>query len=341
MKIINIIVAFIIAAFSLAGCTAKNSYDYKVTVEPQTNTYAKRGDLGKAAEVLNRRLGNFFNIPQERTKFVVDGNQISLTISNVDTGKISKIRSVISGYNKLEFWETYENSEIIGFLTKANNMLREIQNGTTGAGTVKASGSASPEEFTKQNPLFGILRPRVTDKGETLPSCMIGLAIGTDTSKVITYLKMDQIKALFPTDIKFYWSALPYEYDKSSSLYELHAIRVPSGNRQAPLDGSAIISAKTVKGSSDKEVKVDLTMDNAGTTNWATITKDNINRCIAVVYNGHVRSYPRVMCEISGGNTEITGDFTIEEANDLVSILKSGELPFQLKIVNDQIIKGV
>jgi SecD/SecF fusion protein len=80
-------------------------------------------------------------------------------------------------------------------------------------------------------------------------------------------------------------------------------------------------------------------MDSDGARTWAGITRENINRCIAVIYDGYVRSYPRVMSEISGGNTEITGDFTIKEANDLVNILKSGELPFELKIVETQIIK--
>ncbi len=77
-------------------------------------------------------------------------------------------------------------------------------------------------------------------------------------------------------------------------------------------------------------------MDSEGARTWAKITRENINRCIAVVYDGFVRSYPRVMSEISGGSTEIAGDFTIEEASDLANILKSGELPFELKIVEAQ-----
>jgi SecD/SecF fusion protein len=80
-------------------------------------------------------------------------------------------------------------------------------------------------------------------------------------------------------------------------------------------------------------------MNAEGTSTWARITRENINRCIAIVLNGYVRSYPRVMSEISGGSTEITGDFTVEEANDLGKILKSGGLPFQIKIVEEQIIK--
>jgi SecD/SecF fusion protein len=113
---------------------------------------------------------------------------------------------------------------------------------------------------------------------------------------------------------------------------------VTTGNKKAPLDGTAIISAKLVMRSKSSDVKIGLTMDSTGARTWAGITQTNINRCIAVVINGYVRSYPRVMTEISGGNSEITGNFTIEEATDLVNILKSGELPYKVKIVDAQIL---
>ena len=86
-------------------------------------------------------------------------------------------------------------------------------------------------------------------------------------------------------------------------------------------------------------MKIDFTMNAEGTSKWARMTRENVNRCIAIVINGYVRSYPRVMNEISGGSTEITGDFTVEEANDLARIFNSGSLPFELKIVEEQIIK--
>ena len=125
--------------------------------------------------------------------------------------------------------------------------------------------------------------------------------------------------------------------DKSAP--QSHSIKVTTSSKNAPLDGSVIISAKTITGQANSEVRIDLTMDSDGARTWAVLTHGNINRCIAVVYDGYVISYPRVMSEISGGNTEITGDFTIEEANEIVSILKSGELPFELKIVEEQRIK--
>ena len=343
MKTNFIIVVSIILAFSFGGCTTRRNFDYKVSVVPQTySSVTTLSDVNKAAEVINKRLKYFFSIPQKSIKLEATENQISLTISKIDTGKIDLIKEVITGYDKLEFWETYENSEIIGYLSKANNMLRDMQTAATGADIVKTAMTKVPADTInkeKQNPLFGILSRRVTAQGEPLPSCVIGLVSGKDTSEINKYLEMDKIRALFPSDFKFYWSANPYKYDRSKSLYELHAIKVTTSNKQAPLDGSVIISAKPASGSDNSGVKIDLTMDSEGAKTWAEITHENINRCIAVVYDGYVRSYPRVMSEISGGSTEITGDFNIEEANDLVNILKSGELPFRLKIIEEQIIK--
>ena len=339
MKTYLFIVAIIVVALSF-GCATKKDLEFRATLVPQSSdSVTALSYMNKAAEVVSNRLINFFSIPQENMKLDVTQNRILLTIDKIDTAELGQIKEVITGYHKLEFWETYENREIIGYLSKANNLLKDVQIPAPGTDKSKTEKAVTGEEFMKQNPLFGILRPRVTENGEPLPSCMIGLAGGKDTSKVNTYLKMDQIKALLPSDIKFYWSASPYRSDTSKSLYGLHAIKVTTVNKQAPLDGRVIISAQTVTGSGKSEVRISLTMDSAGTRRWARITHENINRCIAVVYDGHVRSYPRVMSEISGGKTEISGDFTIREANDLVNILKSGELPFELKISNKQIIK--
>ncbi len=328
MKTKIFIVTSIVVIFLLAGCTINKESDYKVTVVPQTyNSVAAPSDMNKAAEVINKRLNYFFSIHEKSIEHDVTDNLISLTIHDIDTGNIDQINRVITGYGKLEFWETYENSEIIDCLSEANNLLRDMQ-------TVAAETDTG-EESAKENPLLGILSPMTDDQG---PSCMVGLVNGKDTSQVSKYLKLDQVKAVFPADVKFFWSANPYKYDTFKSLYELHAIKVTAGNNQAPLDGSVITSAEVVTGSTDSDVRIDLSMDSEGATTWARITRENINRCIAMVYDGYVRSYPMVMSEISGGDTEITGNFTLEEANDFVNMLKSGQLPFKLKIVEVKII---
>jgi len=331
MKTKIFIVTSIVVAYLLGGCTTGKDFDYKVTVLPQTyNSVPTLSDMNKAAEVIKKRLYYFFSIPEKSIIPEVTDNKISLTIHNIDTGKIDLIKKVITDYGKLEFRETYENSEIIECLSKANNMLRDMQ--------PVAAEADTREESVKDNPLPGILSPMITDQGKPMPSCMIGLVSGKDTSQVNKYLKMDQVKALFPGDIKFLWSANPYKYDSSKSLYELHAIKVSTGNKQAPLDGSVITSAEVIAGSSDSDLRIRLSMDSEGAATWAGITRENINRCIAIVFDGYVRSYPRVMSEITGGDTEITGNFTLDEANDFVNMLNSGQLPYKLKIVEGQII---
>ena len=204
--------------------------------------------------------------------------------------------------------------------------------------TQTAAAAGTREEFNLQNPLFGLLNPRVTEQGQPLPSSMVGLAAGIDTAKVNTYLKMNQIKALFPRDLRFVWSQNPYKYDPTKSLYELHAIKITTRDGRPPLSGDVITGARPSSGVTGSEVKVDFTMNAEGAKTWARMTRENIDRCIAVVLDGYVRSYPRVVNEITGGSTEITGDFTIEEADDLANILKSGKMPAPARIVSDTVI---
>jgi SecD/SecF fusion protein len=166
---------------------------------------------------------------------------------------------------------------------------------------------------------------------------MVGLAKGIDTAKVNSYLKMIPIRALFPRDIKFYWSKNPHKYDASKSLYELHAIKPKN---DGPLLSGGFVYAKASLDKKSSNVKINLKMYEGGARRLASITRFNIGRCIAIVVDDYVRSYPRVMTQITGGKTEITGDFTIEEADDLAIVLKSGKLPAEIKIVEEHVTKG-
>lgn len=277
-----------------------------------------------------------------------------------------RVRELLQGTANLEFWETYENGEVIGFLATANNILREVQTSAilpaggqlpsqaAGADTAKTSDqalldligkdtanvteAATREEFNVQNPLFGLLNPRVTAEGQPLSSSMVGLAAGKDTAKVNMYLKMNQIKALFPRELRFAWSQNPHKYDPTKTLFELHAIKITTRDGRPPLSGDVITGARPSSGVTGSEVKVDFSMNAEGAKTWARMTRENKDRCIAVILDGYVRSYPRVVNEITGGNTEITGDFTIDEADDLANILKSGKLPAPARILSDTII---
>lgn len=321
--------------------------------------------ITNAFNILRTRIDRFGVVQPNITQLATKGRILIELPGQTDP---QRVRELLQGTASLEFWETYENSEVIGYLVAANNLLREMENNaraaaqatkqtvaeTIGVDTTKKEDQSlldlidkdttqkavatTREEFALQNPLFGILTPRVTEQGEPLPSCMVGLAAGIDTAKVNSYLRMNQVKALFPRDLKFYWSQNPHKYDPSKTLYELHAIKVTTRDGRAPLGGDAITSARPTSGSSGSEVKVDFNMNAEGAKTWARMTRENVNRCIAVVLDGYVRSYPRVVGEIPAGSTEITGDFTIEEATDLANILKSGKLPAPARIISDTIV---
>jgi SecD/SecF fusion protein len=321
------------------------------------------GAITNAFNILSTRIDRFGVVQPNISQLATKG-RILIQLPGANNPK--RVRELLQGTANLEFWETYENGDIMPYLIKANGLLKEIQANTEKANTktteltqkssvsdttkkdqslldlinkdtTKAVESTTRAGFTQQNPLFGILLPRVTAQGQALPSCMIGIASAKDTAKVNAYLKMNQIKALFPRDLKLMWSQNPYKQDPTKTMYELHAIKITTRDGRPPLGGDVITSARTSTGVGG-DVKVDMSMNGEGSKTWARMTRENIGRCLVVVLDGYVRSYPRVQNEITGGSTEITGDFTIEEADDLANILKSGKLPAPSHIISDTIV---
>jgi len=319
--------------------------------------------IDNAFNILRARIDRFGVVQPNITALSTRG-RILIELPGLDDTQ--RVRELLQGTSNLEFWETYENGEVINFLIEANSVLREITSSiqktdTTASLTAQSSvqqpdttadtsleeligadsaqtEASTREEFNLQNPLFGLLNPRVNEQGQPLPSSMVGLAAGIDTAQVNRYLSMNQIKALFPRDLMFRWSQNPYKYDPAQSLYELHAIKVTTRDGRAPLTGDVVTGARPTSGVTGSEVKVDFSMNAEGAKTWARLTRENVDRCIAVILDGYVRSYPRVVGEITGGNTEITGDFTIEEATDLANILKSGKMPAPARIVSDTVV---
>jgi SecD/SecF fusion protein len=348
----NLLLVSVFILFFLGSCISKENHIVKMTIVPQgALSISTPNDLNTAAGIIKKRL-NTFGIPSEKLNLEVSADKMILKIDGIDTGKLEILKGIVTTPGDLGFWETYENEEIIPFLLEANNKLRGMNlpdqipaAEIPVADTVKNEEQMLLEEvdsttiaerakFNKENPLFAILFPRVYNDGKPLPSCLIGLADIKDTAKVARLLNYDEIRALFPRDVVFIWSQDPYKYDESGKLYELHAIKAYSSEDVPPLDGSVITQAKPVSNKSGTDFRLNFSMNSYGTRTWASITRKNINRCIAVVIDGHVRSYPRVQNEITGGQTEISGDFTQTEAQFLASILSSGGgvLPIKLRI---------
>lgn len=321
------------------------------------------GAITNAFNILRTRIDRFGVVQPNITQLATKG-RILIQLPGMNNPK--RVRELLQGTANLEFWECYENSEIIGYLSQANNLLKEIQANTEkvktkttettqkiavsdttkkdqslldliNKDTTKAAEATTRAGFALQNPLFGLLNPRVNERGQPLPSSMVGLASLKDTARVNALLKMNQIKALFPRDLKLAWSQNPYKYDPTKTMFELHAIKITTRDGRPPLGGDVITSARTSTGVSG-DVKVDMSMNGEGSKTWARITRENIGRSVIVLLDGYVRSSATVQNEITGGSTEITGNFTIEEADDLANILKSGKLPAPAHIISDTIV---
>ncbi len=253
-----------------------------------------------------------------------------------------RVRKLLQGTASLEFWTTYENSEIYPFLMEANHSLVEIEeteepsNPATQSvleSEIKAqSDNAELESYRKANPLFAVLQPSNSQRG----AC-IGYANAADTSKVNAMLK--RTKDLFPAEFRPMWSVKPVHGMGADNIFELVAIKASSRDGKAPLDGSAVTDARVSYDSQrGGNPTVSMSMNAEGANTWARLTKDNIGKQIAIVLDGTVYSYPVVNTEITGGNSEISGNFDIEEATDLTNVLKSGKLPAPATIVQEQVV---
>jgi len=271
-----------------------------------------------------------------------------------------RVRKLLQGTASLEFWTTYENSEIFPALNSANTVIREmlaeseapaseeaeeapvaeVADSTESlvAETVEAEEvSAQEDAYSKNNPLFYVLNPSMYN-GQIMPGPCVGIAHYKDTAKVNSYLALPQVQALLPADLKLMWGVKPSEQVKDGSYFELIAIKVSTNDGMAPLDGGVITDARMSYANTGGSPEVDMAMDAEGARVWARLTADNIGKSIAIVLDGLVYSYPRVNSEISGGRSQITGHFTIEEAEDLANVLKSGKLPAPATIVQEQVV---
>ncbi len=265
-----------------------------------------------------------------------------------------RVRKLLQGTASLEFWTTYASQEIAPYLEEANAVLAQTLN--TGesavekkagevagsddlvAQEIKAQGgeadSADMEAYKKTNPLFAVLSP-----SQFRDNACIGLAAAADTALVNQYLHMPEVAALFPAEFRPMWSVKPTSYIKNSNIYELVAIKASSRDGKAPLDGGVVTNARVeYDNRRGGEPGVSMTMNAEGANTWARLTKDNIGRQVAIVLDGTVYSYPTVQTEITGGQSSITGNFSIEEATDLANVLNSGKLPAPATIVQEQVV---
>ena len=267
--------------------------------------------------VLRNRIDRF-GVTQPNIQQVGNSGKILIELPGVKDPE--RVRKLLQGTASLEFWPTYQGSEVDLYAVDAR--VSEILN-NLGDSTAVA------------NPLFQVLSP----SGWKDNACL-GFVAGVDTATVNRYLAM--AADVLPQGFRGLWSVKPTEFVKGANLYELVAIKSTSRDGKAPLDGGVVTDARVnfngaQKGGSGAP-SVSMTMNAEGASIWAHLTKDNVGKEIAIVLDGLVYSYPRVNGEITGGSSEITGNFDVQEAEDLANVLKSGKLPAPATIIQEQVV---
>jgi SecD/SecF fusion protein len=277
-----------------------------------------------------------------------------------------RIRKLLQGSADLEFWETYELSEIINNIVAVNDMAKGMNNIQSNGETVIAGEtegveksdsssdtltleenllglaaqdssdiSLSKEKIERENPLFAILNLSVNEQGQVRMGPVIGTANVKDTARVSSYMEAAKERGLLPMNLDLKWSIKPVV--EGSKEFALIALNLKNRDK-APLSGNVVTNANVDFDPKDNSPYVSMRMNPEGAKTWGNLTRENIGRSVAIVLDGYVYSYPTVQTEIPNGVSSISGNFTTEEAQDLVNVLKSGKMAAPAKIVQEDVV---
>ena len=323
--------------------------------------------ISNSFNVLRNRIDRF-GVTQPNIQRLERQGRILVELPGVkDPERVTKL---LTGTANLEFWTTYENSEVLSYIDQANNLLRDIiaydtplfsediapdpsisaddqptpsifddPADTTGEIRLFEEDTAAvdlqEDQMMRENPLFAVLIPYLDENRQAVPGSVVGIAAIRDTANVNRYLTMPQVKSLFPADLEFYWhnKSMP----NNDAYIQLHALKA-SRERGAALSGRFVTDARMAFGQFRGEAEVYMSMNAEGAKRWANLTRENINRSIAILLDGYVVSAPVVRSEIKGGGSTISGNFTQLEATDLANVLKSGKMAARARIESSEVI---
>ena len=275
-----------------------------------------------------------------------------------------RVRKLLQGSANLEFWETYNSNEITPLLAQLNQRYA-IQGGEATADTTaveataeaaadtvkaaagdlaaklakkddKAQDSKAIEAAKKQNPLFSIFQPT---QGNTL--AVVGYANARDTAEINKIIYSELAHQILPAELKLRWGAKPEDFggqDTKGDIFELYALKITEPSGRAPLEGDVITSSKDDFEPNTGRPCVSMQMNSDGARRWSQITKQNIGKAVAIVLDDAVYTAPRILTQIDGGNSQITGNFTIEDTKDLANTLNSGKMPAPTRIVQEEVV---
>ena len=292
--------------------------------------------ISTSFDIISSRIDRF-GVTQPNIQRLPNSNRILVELPGVKDPE--RVRKLLQGTASLEFWTTYNGADLIAALYQADAKVKEYLDANKPAQTAVATDENAPalaanlsEEATQAavTPLLSLLNPAYAG------GAIIGAATSTDMATIDSYLALPEVRNCFPSDVRFVWGI---KGDKlADGRFFLYTIKVERADGKAPLDGSAISDARASYAQTGSNAEVSMAMNSNGITEWAHLTGENVGKCIAIVLDGYVYSAPVVRGKIEGGNSSISGDFTIQEAQDLANVLKSGKVPAPARIIQDTVV---
>ena len=355
--------AEIFATQQLQGKVSPQSSDSEVEKVLRSEVQAA---IDNSFNVVRTRIDKFGVVQPNIQK--LEGQEGRIMVEMPGVREPERMRKLLQGSANLEFWETYNSDEIIPYLQQIDQRLangESEQNDTANlkkttadttqttqakaptaepkfrlkgvnaanANAVKESSDAQMAQAKKLHPLLAMLQPT---NGQL---SMVGLANVRDTAAINQVIHSAVAKQILPSDVKLLWSAKPTDmYQGAKNIYELHALKMTSSNGRAPLEGDVVTDAKDQFNPTTGQPEVSMSMNSEGARRWAALTKANVGKAIAIVLDGVVYTSPRILGEIDGGQSSITGHFTIEDTKDLANTLKSGRMPAPARIVQEEVV---
>ena len=328
----------------------------------------------RSYDILRNRIDRF-GVTQPNIQKLNASDRILIELPGIKEPE--RVRKLLQGSAKLEFWETYQFTQLASYFGEANKRLAgsggidstEINPADTTAAAKTADSTAkvtakapdtvakksdlverlkkdttgskqddqSFEKYAKENPLYAYLRPAFFQGKDNQyyasDRATVGYAAIKDTARVNHMLA--RTRNLFPRNLNLVWAVKPQ--NEMPDVLELYALRSVSRENTASLGGDVIVDARQDYDQNGR-VEVAMNMNAEGAKIWRNMTADNIGKQIAIVLDGHVYSAPNVNDEIPNGRSSITGNFTIEEGQDLANVLKAGKLPAPARIVQEEVV---
>ena len=296
--------------------------------------------IAASFNILRSRIDHF-GVTQPNIQRVPNSNRIMVELPGIKEPE--RVRKLLQGSASLEFWVVYDAQEVLPILAEADQMIKAGQQpaeevaaeATEQSSDLAAEAAATESEeetvtgFSRENnPLFALLDPTYSG------GCIVGAAREADMPAINEYLARPEVKNLMPADLVLAWAVKGEDY--FGGRYALYALRSIDG--KPAMDGASVATAQENYSQNGANAEVNLTMTANGTSQWAQLTGQNVGKPIAIVLDGLVYSAPNVNGKIEGGNSVITGNFTIQEAQDLANVLKSGKVPAPARIIQDQVV---